>query len=352
MEFFVEKINLNSKRQVNEVTEFLKLFDLKYKDDVDTTLVIRSNDDSIIATASRDKNVFKYFGICKDYQGENLSGKLINELIRISFEEGIYHYFIFTKPQNISVFEGSGFSLIEKNEKSALLESGNKNIKSYLKEVKEKVQELKFKEGNETIATIVMNLNPMTEGHLYLIKYAANKVGKLIVFVVEEDKSAFLYKDRFNIAKEATKDLKNVIVLPSGPYIISRATFPTYFLKEDDNMLEIYTSLDAKIFSKYYCKTLNISKRFVGEEPLDVVTNEYNKSLKKELEKENIDLEVIKRKEENNEVISASRVRKYLVNDELEKVKLLVPNATYKFLTSDDGICVIEKLKEENNNKN
>jgi [citrate (pro-3S)-lyase] ligase len=71
------------------------------------------------------------------------------------------------------------------------------------------------------IGAVVMNCNPFTLGHRYLIEYAASKVTHLYIFAVEEDKSIFPFKDRFDLIKAGTAGLKNSTVLPSGKFIIS-----------------------------------------------------------------------------------------------------------------------------------
>ena len=346
MNYVCDKINLNNSRQIGEVKSFLKNgFDIEYTSDVDLTICIRDEEDNIIATASRDKYVFKYFGICSKYQGENLSSKLVDELINDSFSKGIFHYFVFTKPKNNDIFKSIGFNELLTNELVSLLEMGNLNIKSYLDNLK-KEYNLNNTIENSKVGAIVMNLNPITLGHRYLIEYASKEVEQLLIFLVEEDSSAFKFKDRFNMAKEACKDLENVKIIPSGPYLISRATFPTYFLKSKDVMLEAYTQLDAGIFGKYYAKHLNIKKRFLGEEPFDLVTNTYNETLKRTLKTYNVKLEIVKRKEMDKEVISASKVRRLLSEDRIEEAFELVPEATKRFLKTIAGQETIENLRE------
>lgn len=349
MDYVIDRINLKSERAVKEVRDFLKEgFDIDYTGSLDTTIVIRDNDENIIATSSRDKDVFKYIGICSKYQGENLSGKLLNELISDAFLNGIHHYFIFTKPENKEIFTGSGFSEILTTDMVCLLEMGSYNIESALNSMKESYISGKIADGTETSA-IVMNLNPFTLGHRYLIEYAARRSNQLIIFLVEEDSSVFSYDDRLEMLREGVCDLNNVTIIPSGPYLISRATFPTYFLKNMDNMLKAYTQLDAKIFSKYYGRIFNIKKRYLGEEPIDIVTREYNENLKNILEKYGIEVEIIERKTANDNVISASRVRKLLTDGDEEKAYELIPKSTKKFLESEKGKKTIEKLKSMKN---
>jgi [citrate (pro-3S)-lyase] ligase len=182
---------------------------------------------------------------------------------------------------------------------------------------------------------IVMNCNPFTNGHKYLIENAAKQVDYLYIFVVEEDKSYFKFKDRYELVKEGTSEIKNVIVVPSGNLIISSITFPGYFLKDTPDRVTVDTSLDLSIFAKYIAAELGINKRFVGEEPFDIVTRKYNETMKLILPRYGIDLIEIPRKESGNSAISASRVRKLLEMKKFDSIKKLVPETTFQFLVKN-----------------
>ncbi|UUM11853.1 GNAT family N-acetyltransferase [Clostridiaceae bacterium HFYG-1003] len=343
--YYPEKINLNNPRAIREVRDWLaRHFHLNYGPDAQATYVVRGEEE-LIATASRSGNVFKYFGIHPDHQGENLTSILLGALLDDAFAQGIYHYFIFTSPASRPLFQAAGFQLVMENEYAALLESGNRDINSYLGELR---QELGEPAG--TRGAIVMNLNPMTLGHLYLIETARRQVDELIIFLVEEDLSLVPFRDRLAIAREAARDLPGVKVLPGGPYIISQATFPTYFLKRMDDELAAYTTTDAGIFANYYARQLGITHRFVGEEPLDPVTGAYNEALARELGKTGIAFSIIPRVEAEGGVISASRVRRHLARDEYEQAFRLVPPATRRYLESTAGADLITKIKAEEAN--
>lgn len=182
------------------------------------------------------------------------------------------------------------------------------------------------------IGSIVMNCNPFTLGHRYLIEYAAGQVDYLYIFVVEEDKSYFKFEDRIELIKAGTNHLKNVKVLPSGQFIISTTTFSEYFDKANLKGTTIDTSLDVETFGSQIAPCLNISVRFVGEEPLDPITAQYNQSMKEILPKYGIELCEIPRKETDGGVISASRVRKCLEEKKWDEIRKLVPETTYLFL--------------------
>ncbi|MDR0761414.1 MAG: [citrate (pro-3S)-lyase] ligase, partial [Campylobacteraceae bacterium] len=78
--------------------------------------------------------------------------------------------------------------------------------------------------------------------------------------------------------------------------------------------------------------------RFAGEEPFDNITRQYNNTMKMILPKYNIDFEVIKRAESNNnEPISASRVRKLLKDKNFDEIKKIVPNVTFEYLLKQFG---------------
>ena len=184
------------------------------------------------------------------------------------------------------------------------------------------------RESGMRTGAIVMNCNPFTFGHRYLIEQACAQVDKLYVFVVEENKSYFSFVDRFDMVKRGTADIKKVQVLPSGKYIISKDTFAEYFIKdqiveEPDDM-----DYDVRIFGEVVADILGISCRFVGEEPFDQVTRKYNETMKRILPEYHVDVVEIPRKELEGNVISASMVRKYMEEGALDRVHELVPEST------------------------
>lgn len=207
-------------------------------------------------------------------------------------------------------------------------EQQEKELQCYLKSI----ARFKVTERDGTIGSIVMNCNPFTLGHRYLIENTSKQCDILYIFVVEEDKSFFSFDDRIELVRKGTKDLSNVIIVPSGKFIISQITFNAYFQKEEKNDTEIDPTNDVELFATRIAPFMGITKRFAGDEPLDAVTNQYNSTMKRVLPRFHIEFEVIKRKEAGGEVISASRVRGLLQNKEFEKIKQLVPQTTYDYL--------------------
>ena len=181
-------------------------------------------------------------------------------------------------------------------------------------------------------------------GHQYLIETAAKECSQLIVFVVAEDKSLFPTEVRYKLVKAGTKHLENVIVLKGGDYIISPATFPRYFMKDFDDISVRQARLDVTIFGEHIAPALGISRRYVGEEPFDLVTNAYNQAMKEILLPKGIELKIIPRKEAKGKPISASTVRALIREEKMYEVMDLVPPTTYSFLISKEAKPIIQKI--------
>ena len=337
----VEWVNLKDRVEREEVETFLRGFDLSLDQDVDYTIVIRAGvGASIVATCSKARNVLKCFAVIEELRGEGITSMLISALIDKLFSQSIYHSFVFTKPANAHIFLALNFKLIHSNEDVALLENGIYDIYKALEQMKEK-----YNIGDEKKASLVMNCNPFTLGHAYLIEEASKNNQEVLVFIVEEDQSLFPFKTRYELVFKGVSHLKNVKGLPSGEYVISSATFPSYFLREKGERLRAYVELDSSIFGKYFCKGFNITKRYVGDEPYCQVTEAYNEALKKVLPIYGVELHVVARKVFRDVPISASGVRDLIKQGDLQDLRNLLPEVTLEFLNTSLGKEIVEKLR-------
>lgn len=192
-------------------------------------------------------------------------------------------------------------------------------------------QKANIKTGSGRNGAIVMNCNPFTNGHRYLIEQASKQVDNLYIFVVEEDKSEFKFADRINLVKLGTASLENVTVLSSGKYVISAQTLPGYFDKKNLGKIDLNAQNDLEYFLSI-AQYFGITVRFAGEEPIDMFTNQYNVNMKQILPKYGVEFVEIPRKQTGDMVISASAVRKAMHEGNWELVKELVPPTTYEFL--------------------
>ncbi|HFI2182924.1 TPA: [citrate (pro-3S)-lyase] ligase, partial [Enterobacter roggenkampii] len=183
-------------------------------------------------------------------------------------------------------------------------------------------------------------------------EHAASRCDALHVFVVQEDVSAFSFKERFAMVRDGSQHLPNVTVHPGSAYIISRGTFPSYFLKDKQVIDKTYAAIDLMLFRNYIAPALNINHRFVGTEPFCPLTAEYNRAMHRWLEEETstaarISVHEIERRTDGNNVpVSASAVRRLLKENNIAAASRMVPATTRAFL--NNGIqhqpCLSEPL--------
>lgn len=336
--FFSDEINKRNNKEIQEISDYLSGYGLEY-DYPDVTYVIRDKG-KIISTGSAEGNILKYFFSDEEYQGQGTMSIIYNSLLNHLIENNIPSFFVFTTPNNKTIFNSLGLSDVYATARVALFEGGFYNYNRWIDKVKSSIKDKDDKRG-----TIVVNCNPMTRGHKYLIEKALEYVNDLLVFVVEEDRSIFPFEDRFNIVKNELSHDDRIRVIEGGPYIISQATFPTYFIKKKDEMLDIYTELDGSIFADKIAKDLAIDVRFFGTEPTDLVTLAYNESMKDILSSRDIDVKIIERKSLDKTIISASYVRKLLKENRIDEAFKYLPDSSINYLKSNKGKEIIKKIQ-------
>lgn len=301
-------------------------------------------EDQLVATASRYQNVIKCVAVNSDYQGGSYFNEIISHVMNKNVENNYFKHYVYTKPESKKAFEFLGFKEIESvDNKLVFMEKAIGGFQAYLDSLKA------YQQQGTQIASIVMNANPFTLGHLHLVTKASKENDVVYLFVLNEDMSVFDTETRTKLVKAGTAHLNNVIIVSTENYIISNATFPSYFLKEDDDVTKIQARLDAKIFANHIAPVLNINKRYVGSEPFSVSTNIYNEALK-EVFADKINLIIVERIGNEHEIISATKVRNFLAKGQLEIVKDYVPMSTYEFLQTEKGTEIIESLKVEKQN--
>ncbi|OQB23564.1 MAG: (Citrate (pro-3S)-lyase) ligase [Firmicutes bacterium ADurb.Bin182] len=307
---------------LNRTKRFLQSQGLRFDDDVEFTVNLLDEDGEIVATGSLAHNVLKCIAVKEGLRGEGTAATIVSELATQSFHLGRTHLFLFTKPENEEQFASLGFYPMAATGDVLMMENRKTGIDDYVKS-------LKKPEAGGKIGTVVVNCNPFTLGHQYLMETASSRVDALHVFVLSEDRSQFPADLRYRLVLEGVSHLKNVYVHKSGDYIISSATFPTYFLKESVKPDEVNGTLDLTLFAKRIAKPLGITVRFVGTEPFCPTTARYNLLMKKILPRYGIEVVELERKDQ----ISASKVRKLMAEGKLEEIKKLVPETTYRAIS-------------------
>lgn len=324
-DFEIQSYPLTVRTNRERVTAFLAANGLRL-DALDYYAVVTAvGDDQILAGGGLDKDIIKCIAVSDTLRDEGISATLVSHLMSIAMSRQYEAVKVFTKPSNQKIFESLGFHLLAEAPKAILLENGLSGwltYERYLKSLR--------REGKSGL--IVMNANPFTRGHRFLISQAARQVDTLFIIPVKEDRSEFSYAERKAMLEAGCSDFENVIVCEGSDYIISAATFPTYFLKELDEAATTQMSLDLSLFAKRVAPALGAKIRFVGSEPLDAMTQRYNELMHEILPLEGISVVEIARLSEEDRAISASAVRAALDEGKFSKAAPKVNHTTIPYL--------------------
>jgi len=321
--------------------DFLTRHDLRYEDDTEYAVGAYDEDDTLLACGCVSGAVLKGFAVAGEARGRNVLGSLLSHLIRWQFQRGVSHLLVFTKPDNKVFFQQSGFYVVAETQQATLLENLPDGPARFARE------RLRPEDVERPSGALVANCNPFTLGHRHLVEYAAARCAVLHIFLVEEDRSAFPFAVRKRLLEEGTADIPNVRVHGSGLYIISAATFPTYFIKELAQAEEIGAELDLTLFARHIVPLFSVKARFVGEEPHCALTRRYNELMARILQENAVELHVIPRLTAGGSTVSASRVRALLREQTPPWLALreLVPESTRRYLESEEAAPVLARLR-------
>lgn len=343
----MELIQLNPSipRQRRRIEQFLGDNGLRL-DDVDYyAALVDEMTDEIVAGGGLKGGVIKCVAVADGHKGEAVANQIVSHLIAHANADGHQCVKLFTKPQNRQMFESMSFRLLAEAPKAILMETGIGGIKRYSEELKREKGKVKSEKSNGKLhhlnpstpqpimpqsGIIIMNCNPFTLGHRYLIEQAAQQVDTLYILVVREDCSMFGYDERKAMIVRGVAHINNVVVCDGSEYSISATTFPTYFLKCLSDASDTQMTLDIDLYRRHIAPALGATVRFVGTEPDDPLTRRYNELMKSMLP----DVREVARLEKNGVAVSASRVRKAIVENHLAQAARLVPPTTVPYIVA------------------
>lgn len=318
--FDLRTVPLSSARFRSQAEALLARHDLRL-DPLDEMVGIYDSDDQLRGCGGYRHTTLKCIAIDEELQGNDLASRLVSELMnRIWADKPGAHITLFTKPKNEALFASLGFGLIGRSSQAILMETPKAAFASWLDDLR------KLPEAGK-VAAIVMNANPATRGHLHLIEKTAKAYDRVRVVLIDGDpEGPFTKEERMAALKEAVAPLGNVDVVASGPYAVSQATFPTYFLKKLTDASDVQMELDLNIFADSIAPALGAAVRVVGEEPLDPLTAAYNAAMTRVLPQKGIAVEVNPRLESEGTPISASRLRKAIAEGQAsEALEIAAP---------------------------
>lgn len=331
MEFMELKGKPLKGNDLERLKEFLKKNDLDYDGGIEYTTCLMDKDYRILATGSVEENVLKCIAVDPKARGLGLSGSIMSDLIQYEFENGRSHVLIYTKPGNKEMFEDMGFYTVLMTGQVLFMDNQKNGFDEFIKRLIQESPEDALRPG-KIIGSIVVNCNPFTYGHRYLIEQALLRCDYLHILVLSDNRSYFSAEERFQMVLAGTQDLPRAIVHQASDFVISAATFPTYFVKEKAQAEKANCRLDLELFGKRIAPALGITKRFVGTEPTCMVTSHYNEEMKKILPEYGILVTEFERKDCRGEAISASTVRTWYEKGDFEKIRELVPETTLEYL--------------------
>ena len=311
--------------QLKKLQSFLLACHLEYDPGIRFTAVMME-DDEIVATGSLDGCTIKCVAVSPAYQGEDLTAKILTVLMQEALSRGLTHLMLYTKPCNQYLFAGLGFHPVIRTADVLLMENRRGGLDIFLTCLKGAADD------RTPVGCIVANANPFTLGHRHLVETSSCECAWVHLFILSEDRGMFSTADRMQMAREACADLPNVLVHPTGPYLVSSATFPSYFLKDQAQAPQVHCELDLRLFGERIAPRLGITRRYVGTEPLCPVTAQYNARMKALLPEYGVDVIEIGRAEAEDAPISASRVRELIRQADFDALAPLLPPTTLRII--------------------
>lgn len=276
--------------------------------------------EKLLALGGIAGNAIRSLAVEPSHQGEGILPALVSHLYQTMKDDGVSNVFVVTKPRYSPLFSSLCFNELAQTADAVLLESSNRAFSRYLSSLP------------KADGAIVMNADPFTLGHRYLVETANKRCVNLNVFVLSSEASHVPAGVRLRLVREGCREFSNVTVVEGGDYIISGATFPDYFFKDKTEAALAFARLDATLFAERIAPACGIQTRFVGEEPLDPMTAAYNETLCAILPEHGVRVRVIPRKTLDSAPISASRVRALWREKKFDEIAPLVPETTLAYI--------------------
>lgn len=327
-EISIRDVNLESRKDRDAVVSFLNDCGLRL-DPLEFYAGAYDPDGNIVAGAGLDGCVIKCVAVREEARGGGIVNKLLSRVLEVASEQDRNHLFVYTKPENADIFRTLGFHQISSHPSAILMENNPFGIEGYCSYLRGNADDPALRKG-----VIVMNANPFTLGHRYLVEKASARVDRLYIIPVSEDKSLFTTSERTDMIKRGVENIPNVTVLKGSRYAVSAATFPSYFLKKEDEATEISMSLDLDIFCRYIAPSLGVSVRFAGTEPSDPLTALYNSKMREMLPEAGLEFIEVERccVQENNIPVRATSVRRFMDEGNIRGLCGLVPVSTIPYV--------------------
>ena len=261
---------------------------LRLEEAGECTALLLADDGALLACGTRSGTVLRQIAVSPEAEGGGACAEVVSALLQDATAHGVPHPFLFTAPGKSGLFRSLGFTPLAQTADMLMMEHGRGGLRRFLSGIPV---------GPE------------------------RPVGSIVCH-----DSLFPPELRLRLVREGTADLPNVRAYPGGDYLISPATFPAYFLKDQARAPAAKCDLDLTLFGSAIAPALHITERFVGQEPTCAVTAQYNRRMQAILPAYGIHVTEIPRLS----AISATTVRARLQEGDLAAVRALVPETTYE----------------------
>ena len=326
-----------------QVVELLEREGIRRDKNLDYTCAIYDPEGTVVATGSCFKNTLRCVAVKSSHRGGALLNTMVTHLMEVQASRGNVHIFIYTKQSLIRVFRDLGFHEIARVQgELVFMENRRDGFAAYLAQLAER------RASGERIAAVVMNANPFSLGHLFLIEAAARENEAVHVFIVSEEASLFPVSVRRSLIIEGTRHLENVLYHDTGSYIVSNSTFPSYFQKDDDSVIRGHAHLDVTLFQRI-AECLGINRRYVGYESDSRVTSIYNDTMKELLPGLGVEYIEVPRLALDGRVVSASTIREAIRDGDMELARSLMPASTWEYIAGSESSPVVQAIKASEN---
>lgn len=324
-----------------QVDALLEREGIRRDGNLDYTCGIFDDDWELIATGSCFGSTIRCLAVSGSHRGEGLLNQIVSHLVEVQLARGSTHLFLYTKPDSAQYLSDLGFYEIARVPGSLVfMENRRGGFERYCAALAPRPQ------AGQSAAGIVMNANPFNLGHRHLVERAARENDVVHLFVLSEESGPIPSAVRRELVEQGVQDLPNVFCHATGPYLISSATFPSYFLKDSDAVIRTQAELDLRIFCQI-AQRLGIQRRYVGEERASHVTRLYNEVMGQKLPEAGIQCVEIPRLTRDGAAVSASAVRQAIHDGQLDRIRDWVPPSTYDFFTGPRGASVRAAIQRE-----
>ncbi|MBE6955205.1 MAG: [citrate (pro-3S)-lyase] ligase [Ruminococcaceae bacterium] len=341
MSYTITEIRPSDVVSMYQVDILLHQEGIRRDNNLDYICGLYDEDWNLIATGSCFRNTIRCLAVTGSHRGEGLLNDILTHLIEAQMIRGITHLFLYTKPEGVKYMQALGFyEIVRVPGALVFMENRRSGFARYC-------DTLRLNQPiGQPIAGIVMNANPFTLGHLHLVERAAWENKAVHIFILAEESGLIPFSVRKMLVEQGIRHLKNVTCHTTGPYQISSATFPSYFLKDADAVIRAQAELDLRIFAKI-AEVLSIRRRYVGQENSSHVTALYNETMLQKLPGTGIECIEIPRLAQGGTVISAGLVRQAIHDDRADDIKAWVPESTYEFFRSSEGRMICAAIRQE-----